>query len=101
MTDIEKVARVLAELHRERDQQRAVESGCDILLLVDSYLPAAREDARAALRALLPPSEAMVEAGKRAIWAACISEEKLDADGIVAAKAFTAMLGAVLKDEGK
>lgn len=69
---IEVMARAIAERRCARDQHRAEQSGCDILLLVDPYLVDAREDVAAVLAALekeghvvVPkePTDAMTDAG--------------------------------------
>lgn len=49
---VEVMARAIAERRCARDQHRAEQSGCDILLLIDPYLGDAREDVAAALAEL-------------------------------------------------
>lgn len=59
---VERVALAIAERRRGRDQAAAVQSGCDINLVIDGYLPQAREEARVAIEAMREPSTADIEA---------------------------------------
>ena len=61
MPKIEQVARALAKKRCARDQAKAVQGGCDIMLAPDVYMPLAREDARAAVEAMRDLSPEMYE----------------------------------------
>ncbi len=51
MTDLERIARVLAESWRKEAQQRAVEAGCDVLVAIDPFLERAIPVVRTVLAA--------------------------------------------------
>ena len=97
MTDLERVARVIC--YRSG-------AGCEAARACDAAQRCVGTPsggffdlARDCVRALLPSSEAMVEAGIAA-WAAWEASDSGTATSLTA-DILTAMLGAVLKDEGK
>lgn len=56
MTKLDEAVRAMAERRRDRDQQLLMQiGGADLGLTVDAYLPLAREDVCAALRAIREP----------------------------------------------
>lgn len=59
---MEKATRWLAERWLERDQARAVNGGYDINLLIDGYLPAARDAVALILSAIRDPDDAVKRA---------------------------------------
>lgn len=70
MTTIENAARALAARWLKRDQERAAQGGCDVMLLIDGYMDQAREDVRAVIECLREMTPAMYEAlsNKGKLW---------------------------------
>lgn len=62
MTMLEKAARDLAERWLERDQHRAEQGGCEVRLLIEGYLPSARDAVRLVLHSIREPDEAVKHA---------------------------------------
>ncbi len=83
---IERVAWAIAKRRMEADQRRAEQGGCDILLVIDGYLPATREDARVAIFAMREPTGLM--------WCAGAAHTGMGNTAVI----YTAMIDAALKD---
>ncbi|HYF54676.1 MAG TPA: hypothetical protein VEA41_10495 [Salinarimonas sp.] len=100
MTDLEKVAEAIYRAHGEAipPELRAVMFGDPLAPWEEIAEPIKanyRKQAAAAIRALLPPSEAMVEAGERYMYGFNCDRDNAEQG---AREVFTAMLGAILKD---
>jgi len=101
MTDLERVAKAVAShkivSHDLRAAGWLVVDRLDAIMSAHDTLQQARAacdllNAKAALRALLPPSEAMVEAG----YAAVLRSDGALSDAML--EGWAAMLGAILKE---
>jgi hypothetical protein len=62
MSMVEQVAKAIAETLMAIDQKRAENSGHDIMLVIDAYLPPCRIAARAAIEAMRTPTPSMEDA---------------------------------------
>lgn len=100
-TKLEEVAQAIARKRRDRDQLKAVQGGCDILLSIDGYMESAMEDARAAVAAMRKPTKEMIGAGDDAMeWDSSDSSGSWfvrysDGDS---ANSWEAMIDALLKE---
>lgn len=88
---IERTAILLAERWRARDQERAIQGGCDINILADGYMPKARECVRAIIAAMREPTDAMVDS-------ACSTFPDIDPGWRDAVNAYQAMIDKALKE---